>query len=190
MRLLLALTGTACDLVPVDIIEGESRTHAFLAKNPDGRVPLLELDDGTLLPESNAILFYLAEGSPYLPDGRLARAQVPQWMFLEQYSHEPNIATSRFLVRHRDRTPEIDAALAAEQAPGHAALGVMEAHLSDRAFFVGAPRTIADLALYAYTHVAPDGGFSLDAHPAVRAWLERVPALPGYVPMRPEAGAD
>lgn len=190
VRLILALTGRAYDLVEVDILKGETRTPEFLARNPNGRIPTLVFGDGRVLAESNAILLHFAEGTSYLPEHPFERAQVFQWLFWEQYSHEPNIATSRFLVRHRARTSEVEAALAAKHAPGQAALSVMETHLSNQAFFVGEACTIADLALYAYTHVAPDGGFSLGAYPAVRAWLGRVAALPGYVPMLPEGGAD
>ena len=185
VRLLLSQLDRPYELVELDIMKGETRTPAFLARNPNGRIPVLELDDGTFLPESDAILFYLAEGTPYLPDDRLQRAQVLQWMFFEQYSHEPNIATSRFWLRHLELDAGRRAALAQKQALGHAALGVMETHLAGRAFFVGGHYSIADIALYAYTHVADQGGFDLAAYPMVRAWLGRVAAQPGYVPMFP-----
>jgi glutathione S-transferase len=182
-RLLLAYLGRAYTYVPVDIIKGESRTPAFLAMNPNGRIPLLELDDGSLLPESNAILYFLAQGTPYWPSTSLAQAQVLSWMCFEQYSHEPNIATVRFWLTHSPQadTPGYREVLAQKRKNGHAALGVMEAYLAERAFFVNDTCTIADIALYAYTHVADEGGFDLAPYPAIRSWLERVRARPGYI---------
>jgi len=167
----------------VDILQKQTRTPAFLAMNPNGRIPLLELDDGRHLAESNAILHYLAEGSPLLPDGRFEHAKVLQWMFFEQYSHEPYIATSRYIIRYLGRPPEQEARLLDRVAGGKAALAVMEQHLAKHAFFVGERYTIADIALYAYTHVAPEGGFELAGYPAVRAWLDRVAAQPGHAGM-------
>jgi glutathione S-transferase len=183
VRLLLAHRGLDYELVPVDILAGASRTPEFLARNPNGRIPVLELDDGTCLAESNAILFYLAEGTPYLPLDPLERAQVLQWMFFEQYSHEPNIATSRFWMRHVELTDEHRRALARKKTLGDAALGVMHGHLRTRSFFVGERYTIADIALYAYTHVADQGGFDLGGFPEVRRWCERVRRQAGHVPM-------
>jgi glutathione S-transferase len=183
VRLLLAQLGRACEYVPVDILAGESRRPAFRARNPNGRIPVLELDDGQLLWESNAILFHLAEGTPFLPGPGLDRARVLQWMFFEQYSHEPHIATSRFWRRHAELTPWHHERLAEKRTAGEAALAVMEGHLAQRAFFVADRYGIADVALYAYTHVAPEGGFSLDPYPAVRDWLARVEARPGFVPL-------
>jgi len=183
VRLLLSHLQIEYDLVPVDILKGESRTTEFLRRNPNGRIPVLELDDGTFLTESNAILFYLAEGTPYLPAGRLERAQVLQWMCFEQYSHEPFIATSRFWLRHLELTEERRRALAEKKRMGEAALAVMAGHLARREFFVGARYSIADIALYAYTHVADQGGFDLGAYPSIRGWLERVLRQPGHVPM-------
>lgn len=183
VRLLLALLGRPYEYVPVDILAGESRTEAFLARNPDGRIPVLELDDGSFLSESGAILFHLAEGTPYLPGDPLERARVLQWMFFEQYSHEPHIATSRFWLKHVALTPWHRERLADKRQAGEAALAVMERHLAAEPFFVAGRYTIADVALYAYTHVAPEGGFSLDRRPAVRDWLDRVAARPGHVPL-------
>jgi len=183
VRLLLRLLGRPFDLVEKDIVKGETRTPEYLAKNPNGRIPLLELEDGTFLQESNAILFYLAEGTPFLPGDRLGRARVLQWMFFEQYSHEPNIAVVRFWMQHADMTPEREAMLPARREGGYAALGVMEDQLQGRNWLVGEGVTIADIALYAYTHVAHEGGFDLGDYPAVRAWLARVAAQPGYVPI-------
>jgi glutathione S-transferase len=187
VRLALAFLEIPYELVEVDILAGGSRTPQFLEKNPNGRVPVLELDDGTCLAESNAILFYLGEGTSLFPSDRLQRAQVLQWMFFEQYSHEPYVATSRFLLQHREQTEEVIADVARRRDAGLAALAVMERHLSGRQFFVGERFSIADVALYAYTHVAPEGGFSLDPYPRVREWLDRVRSQPRHVTMG-EAG--
>ncbi len=185
VRLILAQLGIPFERVEYDIDRGETRTPEFLERvNPNGRVPVLELEDGTMLPESNAILFYLADGTPFLPDGRLERAQVLRWMFFEQYSHEPNIATPRFWITHRvEMTEERRIALEGKRPLGYAALGVMEGHLASNDFFVENRNSIADIALYAYTHVADEGGFDLEGFPAVRAWLDRVAAQPGHVPL-------
>jgi len=183
VRLALRQLGIPFARVEMDIVHGATRTPEFLAKNPNGRIPTLELPDGTLLAESNAILFYLADGTPLLPDGRLERAQVLQWMFFEQYSHEPNIATSRYWLHHLEITAERRAALAEKKRLGDAALAVLETHLSRRTYFVAERYTIADIALYAYTHVAAEGGFDLEPWPAVRAWLARVAQQPGHVPI-------
>jgi glutathione S-transferase len=183
VRLVLHQLGLPFTRVEMDIVRGATRTAEFLAKNPNGRIPLLELSDGTLLAESNAILFYLADGTALLPDERLARAQVLQWMFFEQYSHEPNVATARYWLHHLEMTPERRAALVEKQRLGVAALGVMEQHLAARDWFVGGRYSIADVALYAYTHVADEGGFDLEPFPAVRAWLARVAREPGHVPI-------
>jgi glutathione S-transferase len=183
VRLLLALLGQRYDWTPLDIDRGETRTPAFLAVNPNGRVPTLVLDDGTALPESDAILWYLAEGTRFLPDTRLGRAQALQWMFFEQYSHEPYVATPRYIVRHLPADHPRRAELPERLEKGRAALGVMETHLASRAWFVGERYTIADIALYAYTHVAGDAGLDLAPFPAVRRWLDRVAAQPGHVPI-------
>jgi glutathione S-transferase len=183
VRLLLHQLGIPFERIELDITKGATRTPEFLAKNPNGRIPTLELEDGRLLPESNAILWYLAEGTPYLPADRFERAQALSWMCFEQYSHEPNIATSRFWLHHGELTAERRAALEHKRVLGHAALAVMEGHLAKRAFFVGERYTIADIALYAYTHVADEGGFDLAGYPAIRAWLARVRAQPGHVPI-------
>jgi glutathione S-transferase len=181
-RLVLAQLGIPYERIEVDILAGATRTPDFLVRNPNGRIPVLQLEDGTHLAESNAICWWLADGTPLLPDDKLGRAQVLQWMFFEQYSHEPNIATVRFWL-HTAMTPERAAMLPVKRAAGEAALGVMERHLRDRAFFVGERYSIADVALYAYTHVAGEGGFDLAPYPAVRAWLARVAAQPGHVPI-------
>jgi glutathione S-transferase len=147
-------------------------------------VPVLELDDGRMLPESGAILFYLAEGTQFWPDGAYERAQTLRWMFFEQYSHEPNIATPRFWITHRvEMTEERRILLEGKRKLGYDALGVMERHLEEHDFFVADRYSIADIALYAYTHVADEGGIELDRFSAVRAWLERVRDQPGYIPI-------
>jgi glutathione S-transferase len=182
VRLLLHLLDIPYDLVEVDAIGGETRKVPFLQKNPNGRIPLLELEDGTYLPESNAILFYLAEGTGYLPDDRLGRARALQWLFFEQYSHEPYLAVLRFWARHTDKTPETEPQWSHREKQGYAALGVMEQTLAGQDWLLGAQPSIADVSLYAYTHVADQGGFDLSAYPGVRAWIERFPGLKGYAP--------
>jgi glutathione S-transferase len=191
IRLLLAQLERAYRWIELDIMEGRTRTPGFLAKNPNGRIPTLELDDGTCIAESNAILWFLAEGTAFVPDERIGRAQALQWMFFEQYSHEPYVATPRFIVRHLPPDSPRHAELPKRLAQGRAALGVMEGHLAARPFFAGARYSIADIALYAYTHVAHEGGLELAPYPSVRAWLERVAEQPRHIPItwRPPEGA-
>ena len=167
----------------VSTAKGETRTAQFLARNPNGQVPTLELEDGSFLPESGAILHYLAEGTPLLPAGRLERARVLQWMFFEQYSHEPCIAVARAILRYQPPDSPRRAELPRLQERGRKALAVMEQHLGREPFFAAGRYTIADIALYAYTHCAADGGFDLGAYPAVNAWLARVRAEPRHVPL-------
>ena len=167
----------------VSTANGGTRTPAFLARNPNGQVPTLELEDGSFLPESGAILHYLAEGTPLLPAGRLDRARVLQWMFFEQYSHEPSIAVARAILRYLPPDSPRRAELPRLQERGREALGVMEQHLAREPFLAAGRYTIADIALYAYTHCAADGGFGLGAFPAVQSWLERVRAQPRHVPL-------
>ncbi len=186
-RLLMAQLGIEFETVEVNIFRGESRTPEFLAKNPNGRVPLLEMEDGQCLAESNAMLFYLSEGTEYFPSDRLERARVMQWLFFEQYSHEPYIATSRYWITLLGKADEYRESLNQRREPGYAALGVMERHLTHNFFFVGDRYTIADIALFAYTHVAPEGGFDLTPFPKICAWLERVKQQPRYISI--EAGA-
>jgi glutathione S-transferase len=181
IRLLLAQLKQPYRWIEKDILGNETRTPEFLAKNPNGRIPVLELDDGTVIAESNAILWYLAEGTPFIPDNRLQRAQVLQWMFFEQYSHEPYVATSRFIVKHMPADSPRHAELPDRMARGRAALGVMDTHLARQPFFVGRVYTIADIALYAYTHVAHEAGFDLAPYKNVLGWIERVASQPGYV---------
>ena len=184
-RLLLAHLGRTYERIEVDTLKAETRTPEFLARNPNGRIPVLELEDGTCIAESNAILFYLAEGSPFLPADRLGRALALQWMFFEQYSHEPCIAVARHWIQHLEMTDAQRAQLPEKQEGGRAALAVMERHLGESDWFGGDAMSIADIALYAYTHVADEGGFDLADYPGVVAWLDRVAEQPGHVPMNP-----
>jgi glutathione S-transferase len=169
--------------IEVDSAKGETRTPEFLARNPNGKAPTLQLEDGSYLPESNAILCYLAEGSPLAPGGRLERARMLQWMFFEQYSHEPYIAVARFIVYYLPPDSPRRAELPRLQERGNQALAVMEQHLQKEPFFAAGRYTVADIALYAYTHCAEVGGFDLKRYPAIRAWLERVRSQPRHVPM-------
>jgi glutathione S-transferase len=186
VRLLLTQLGIPFQRIEYDITRGETRTPEFLENvNANGRIPVLETEEGTLLPESNAILFFLAEGTPFLPEDCLEKARTLQWMFFEQYSHEPNIAVARAWLHVFDveMTEERRAALGARQKLGYDALGVMEEHLESNDYFVGGRYSIADISLYAYTHVADEGGFDLGGYPAILAWLERVSSQPGYIPI-------
>ena len=184
VRLLLAQLDIPFERVEYDIDAGETRAPEFLQKvNPNGRVPVLELDDGTMLAESNAILFYLAENTPFLPEGRLERAQVLRWMFFEQYSLLLYLSRPRlWRMWGVEITPQRQAELDGFFEQGYRALGVMERYLSGRQFFVGDSPTVADVALYAYPRLCPEGGYDLADYPTVRAWMDRVAALPGYVP--------
>lgn len=190
VRLALALLNAPYRAIEIDILRGESRTPDFLAKNPSGQVPLLEVAEGRYLAESNAILWYVAGGTPLAPESRIERAEALQWMFFEQHALEPNIGAAYFwltLVRGgRDLQQH---ALEDWMENGYRALGVMEMHLASRRFFIGEHFTIADIALYAYTHVANRCDFDLTRFPGVRAWLGRVEAEPGHVAMewQPEA---
>ncbi|MCM0020775.1 MAG: glutathione S-transferase family protein [Tagaea sp.] len=184
VRLMLHKLGLAYTRIEMDIDRGATRTPEFLAHNPDGRIPLLWLDDGTKLPESNAILAFLATGTPLLPEAPMEFAQTLRWLFWEQYSHEPNVATVRYWLTHGvEMTPYRKLALDDKRAKGIAALGVMETHLAVRPFFVADRFTIADIALYAYTHVAEEGGFDLKPYPALRDWLARVADQPQHIPI-------
>jgi glutathione S-transferase len=184
LQLLLDRLGREYHWVEVDSAHGATRTPEYLAKNPNGKVPLLELDDGRRLAESDAILCYLAEGTPFLPDDRWLRAQTLQWLFFEQYSHEPYIAVARFIRGWLPPEHPRQAELPALQQHGAQALMVMEQHLAGHAWFGGERCSVADLALYAYTHCAGDGGFDLAAFPHIAAWLARVQAQPGHTPMQ------
>jgi glutathione S-transferase len=179
VRQVFAHLGIEYERREVDVIDRSGRKELLAELNPGLRVPTLVLDDGRSLGESNAITFYFAEGTPYLPEDRYERAQVLQWQFFEQYSHEPYIAVARFW-RIADITPS-ESEREAKLRGGTAALRAMEGHLAGREFLVGERYTIADIALYAYTHVAPEGGFELEPYPAIRSWLERVAAQPGHI---------
>jgi glutathione S-transferase len=184
-RLLMHQLGIGFRLVDTDAGKGETRTADFLALNPNGRVPLLTLPDGRQLPESNAILLYLAEGTRFLPADRYDRGMCYQWLFFEQYEHEPTIAVARsWLSVYPERigkaTPE---QIADWHRRGNRALAVMETRLSSADWLAGPAYSIADIALFAYTHVAHEGGFDLKAYPGIGAWLKRVEAEPGYVPL-------
>jgi glutathione S-transferase len=185
--LLMTQLGIDFRWVEVDLLHGATRTPEFLAKNPNGKVPLLELPDGRRLAESNAMLCYLAENSPLLPADRYARAKVLEWLFFEQYSHEPYIATVRFWVHYLNQVEQRREKIAEAMPRGYAALGVMEQQLTHAPFLAGADYTIADIALYAYTHVAHQGGYVLDDYPAIRAWIEHVAQQPGFVAMEDRA---
>jgi glutathione S-transferase len=180
IRLLLAQLQVPYRWVELDIMTGQTRTAEFLAKNPNGRIPSIE-QDGRHLAESNAILWYFGEGTAFVPEDRFERAQVLQWMFFEQYSHEPYVATPRFIVKHFPPDSPRHAELPKRLETGRAALAVMETHLKDHRFFVGERYTIADIALYAYTHVADEGGHDLSPYANVRSWLKRVAGQPRHI---------
>jgi glutathione S-transferase len=169
--------------VEVNSAKGETRTPEFLARNPNGKVPTLTLEDGSHLAESNAILHYLAHGTPLLPAERLEHARALQWMFFEQYSHEPYVAVARFILYYLPPETPRRADLPRLHERGYQALSVMEQHLAKEPFFAGGRYTVADIALYAYTHCATDGGFDLRRYPAIERWLERVRQQPGHVPL-------
>lgn len=183
VELALKQLGLPFEWRDVDVLKGGSRTPDFLALNPNGQVPLLILPDGSPLPESNAILNYVADGTPLLPHDRLQRAHVLRWMFFEQYSHEPNVAVARFIVRYLGRPPEREETLQAKIKGGYAALRTMETHLANNDFFAAGRYTIADIALYAYTYVAHEGLIDLSGYPAIGAWMARVQAQSGHAPM-------
>ncbi len=181
VRLLLAQLGLEYEVVDVSVVDRSNRPELLGNLNPALRVPTLVLDDGRPLAESNAILWYFGDGTAYVPADPYERAQVLQWMFFEQYSHEPYLAVVRFWLAYSG-TPELFAdRIPGRTKGGYAALDAMEAHLRERSFVVGGAYSIADISLYAYTHVAPEGNFDLDPYPAIRAWLERVVAQPGHV---------
>lgn len=182
-RLLLAQLGLAYRWTELDLDAGETRKPPFLQRNPNGRIPTLELDDGTNLAESNAILWYLAEGTPFVPGDRLGRAQALQWMFFEQYSHEPYIAVARFILRYLPPDAPRRAEMPRLQERGNQALAVMEQHLRREPFFAAGQYSVADIALFAYTHCAGDYGFDMKRYPAINAWLDRVKSQPRFVPL-------
>jgi len=183
VKLVLTQLEFLFEWVHVDILKGECDRPGFLAMNPNGRIPVLEVEPGVYLSESNAIISFLAEGTPLMPEDRLERARVMQWLFFEQYDHEPHIATARFWIRYLNRGEEYGDQLAQKRAAGNAALDLMDRHLRDQPFLVAGRYTVADVALYAYTHVAHEGGFDLAPYPAVRSWLARVASQPRHITM-------
>ena len=185
VRLIFQLLGIAFERQEVSVTDWSNRPEVLGGLSPSLNVPTVVLEDGRPLAESNAILWYFADGTEYLPADPYERAQVLQWMFFEQYKHEPAIAVVRFWVAISEEDPPPGVDIAARRADGRAALKAMERHLAGRDYLVGERFTIADIALYAYTHVAPEGGFDLEPYPAVRAWLERVGAEPGVFPLAP-----
>jgi glutathione S-transferase len=183
IKLLMSLLKLEHEWIAVDILAGEAGTEEFEKMNPNKKIPLLILDDGHYLTESNAILNYLAADSVYLPDDRYQRALVLQWQFFEQYSHEPYIATARFIRKYLGLPKEREAEYQAKQEGGHKALSVMEQQLAQTEFLTGNALTIADISLYAYTHVSHEGGFELRAYSSIRRWIESIQQTPNYVGM-------
>jgi glutathione S-transferase len=183
IKLMLELLGLDYQWIAMDILKGETQSDDFLAKNPNGKIPVLELEDGTCLWESNAILNFLADGSQFLPSEPRLRTQVLQWQFFEQYSHEPYVAVARFIQLYQGLPAERQAEHQACLQQGYKALQVMEQQLVRTPYLVGEHYSIADISLYAYTHVAHEGGFDLSAYPAIRAWLLRVARHPRHVTM-------
>ena len=181
VRLLLAQLGIPFETEEIQLRMSPEAAREYKKVSPLGRVPALRLDDGTVLAESNAILWYFAEGTPFVPDGRLARAQALAWMFWEQYDHEPAVAVVRAWTKYFGVPPGKEKDLEERRAKGYAAFDVMERHLAESPYFAGGRYSIADIALYAYTHVCGDGGMSLERHPAIRAWCERVRAQPRHI---------
>ena len=179
VRLLLAYLGIDYEWVNLDIIKGETQTDGYKALNPVGQIPLLELADGRRIAESNAILYFLAEGTPYFPTSVFDQAKALQWMFFEQYKHEPSIAVARFIHHYAMDTRKDE--LPSLTTRGYQALDVMEKHLSDHPFFIGAGPTISDISLYGYTHVAEEGGFDLSNYPAIQNWLTRMTEHPRHI---------
>jgi glutathione S-transferase len=183
VRLLLAHLGISYERRKMDVVDRSNRLEVLGGLNPALRVPTLVLDDGRPIAESGAILWYFGEGTAFIPQDRYARAQVLQWMFFEQYDHEPAIAVARFWLAYSGRPEAFADRVDEKLAAGHRALEAMERHLQGHTFFVGDELSLADIALFAYTHVAHEGGFDLGAYPAVRSWLNRVPSVPGHVPI-------
>ena len=181
VRLLLAQLGLECETVEMSVVDRSNRSDVLGELNPALRVPTLVLDDGRPLAESNAILWYFGDGTQYVPEDSYERAQVLQWMFFEQYSHEPNIAVARFLLTYSGEPERFERQRERLLAGGYAALDAMESRLREYSFLVGERYSIADISLYAYTHVAHEGDFDLEPYDAIRAWLDRVASQPGHV---------
>ena len=183
VKLLLEQLGEPYEWEEIPSTRIQPRTKEFFAINPNGKVPVLRLADGRHLAESNAILFYLAEGTPYLPEDRFDRAQVLQWLFFEQNNHEPSVAVARFIKRYYQETDSRWQELPTLHESGYRALGVMEQDLARQPYLAGEAFTIADISLFAYTHVAHEGGYDLTPYPAINSWLERVKGQPGFTPL-------
>jgi glutathione S-transferase len=183
VRLLLAHLGIPYERQELSVVDRSNRDEVLGGLNPAQRIPTLVLDDGRALAESGAILWFFGDGTRFVPEDAFERAQVLQWMFFEQYDHEPAIAVTRFWLSYSGRPEAFADRLEERTAAGHRALTAMEGHLGDHEYLVGDRMTLADIALYAYTHVAPEGGFDLDGYPAIRAWLDRIAAEPGHVPI-------
>ncbi len=181
VRLLLTQLGVPFRVEEIDVVAGGQRTDQHLARNRNGKVPVVEMDDGACIPESGAILFYFAQNTPLWPVDQMTQTRVLQWMFFEQYSHEPNLAVARFWCHYLKAEKKYEKQLVGRRERGYQALGVMEHHLREQPFFVARRYTIADIALYAYTHVAHEGGFDLEPFPAIRAWLKRVVDQPRHI---------
>lgn len=186
VKLLLQWLGIQHEWIHVDILADETHTETFLSMNTNGKIPVLDIGKRQYLWESNAILNFLAEGSPYLPASGLPRAKVLQWQFFEQYSHEPYIAVARYINKYLGLPDHLVEQYQSKQKGGHKALAVMEKQLSQSPFFVGSSPTIADISLFAYTHVAYEGGFSLERYPFIEQWISRIETLPNYVKMARE----
>ncbi len=183
VKLMLHLLGREYQWLPIDILKGETQTAEFLAKNPNGKIPVLELEDGTFLWESNAILNFLADGSEFIPNEPRLRTQMLQWQFFEQYSHEPYVAVARFIQLYQGMPEARREEYEVCHVRGHKAFRVMEQQLQRTPYLVGEQYTLADIALYAYTHVAHEGGFDLSGYPAINAWLACVASHPRHVTM-------
>lgn len=177
------MLGKTCEWIDVDIMKGETRLPSFLEKSPNGKIPLLELDDGRVLSESNAIMHYLAANTPFIPSSPYSFSQLLQWQFFEQYSHEPYIAVARYINIYLGLPDDRKAEFESKQAGGYRALAVMEHQLSATPFLLGDALTLADISLFAYTHVAHEGGFDLSAYPAIRNWVSLVKEQKGFIPM-------
>lgn len=183
IKMLLTFLNIEHEWIHVDILNGETQTEKFKSINPNGKIPLLVIDDGQVLAESNAILNYFAEGTDYLPRSKFERACVLQWQFFEQYSHEPYIAVARYINKYLGLPSDRMAEYESKQSGGHKALKVMEEHLTNKTYFVGNNISIADISLFAYTQVAHEGGFDLASYPNILAWIKRIQDLPDYIEM-------
>ena len=183
VKLLTSLIDIEHEWIEVDILANKTQTDSFLTKNPNGKIPLLELEDGSCISESNAILHYLAANTPLIGNSRFTSAKILQWQFFEQYSHEPFIAVARFIAKYLGLPEDRKAEFEAKQAGGHKALKVMEEQLQKTPYLVGDELTVADISLYGYTHVAHEGGFDLSEYPAIQQWIERIQSNPKYISM-------